>query len=774
MSAYSVISIIIIILLTSVAVGIVYRIVSEKDRAERITYIRNFKKGKCVLVYAIALPLYFIGYYFVKEKTTADMVDAAASTVNDVRDLVILKYRFTGIRALMNDDIWYQTAVYWGAILVFLNAVLFVFSLGQQYMWEKKTREKFMRKHANKYILIGNNAGNRKIYGTIHGGKAAIVDNLSTDQLAELYKEGIVNYPEKNPAAFACDFVEKFGKENADSKEKLYIIVNTEDDSKNIEICHVLAEKIAGISTKDVNLYRRINVLVFGNPQYESLYADATNQSGCIRIIDKYKNIAMDFVLDYPLSLDMTEKQIDYKTSLVKDGIDINVIMIGFGDVNQQIFNMYVATNQFITGTEEDVVIKQVNYHIFDKAHAEYSKNFNHNYHRYQNTFFRYDKESGKYVAKVDQEKFLPLADLPAKEIYHTLDINSPEFYEQIGDIINKNHKGINRIIIAYGDDLENFDLAQKLWGNRFAWKTSEVQIFSRARRENCSEIFCKDTDKIIFFGNEERVLYQMDELDDSRLLKMALKQNRFYQEEHARKKKVEEGDNVELTPEELKEIYDNADRKWFMDWTESKRQSSMYAILSIRSKLLMMGLDYRKIRQENDENRREVGLANAGSMDLGTIEQEEALDWKQYMDWYAHGDLPEIDGDAEGGDPGVSRRVGIDFAISRARNMAILEHFRWNAYMISKGIVPATKKVILEEKNANGKFSNGNNYVYRYHGNITTFDGLVEYRKMIAKRDNCSEERTDVINYDYQIMDDAWWLLKKMGYGIVKLEQET
>lgn len=770
MSAYSIISIIIIVLLTSVAVGIVYRIVSEKDRSEKITYIRNFKKGKCVVVYAIALPLYFIGYYYSKEKTYTEIVDAAVNTLNDVRDLVILKYRYNGIKALMVDNLLYQIAVYWGGILVFLNAVLFVISLGQQYIWEKRTRNTYMKKHTNKYVLIGYNEGNRKIYSTIHSGKAALVDDLSTDQLANLYKDGIVNFSEKKPAEFAGNMISKFGKEHASDKEKLYIIVNTEDDSKNIEICHLLAEKIGSLSAKDPNLYRRINVLVFGNPQYESLYSDATNQSGCIRIIDKYKNIAIDFVLDYPLSEGMNEEQIDFETSLVKEGIDINVIMVGFGDVNQQIFNMYVATNQFITGTSEDVVIKQVNYHIFDKEHAEYSKNFNHNYHRYQNTFFRYDKETKQYVPKVDVDKYLPLAELPANEIYHMLDINSPEFYEQISEIINKNHKGVNRIIIAYGDDLENFDLAQKLWGNRFSWKTSDIQIFSRARKENSCEIFGKENDQIIFFGNEERVLYQMDELDDSRLLKMALKQNRFYQEERARKKKVEEGSQVAMTEEEIKEIHENADRKWFLDWTESKRQSSMYAILSIRSKLLMMGLDYRMIKSE--ESKGTVGLANAGSKDLGSVEWADALSWQQYMEWYAKDDFPEVDEDqSESGAPGISRRVGIDFAISRARNMAILEHFRWNAYMISKGIVPAKKKVILEEKNESGKFTNGNNYVYRYHGNITTFDGLVEYRKMVAQRDHCQEEKTDVINYDYQIMDDAWWLLKKMGYGIVKVD---
>jgi hypothetical protein len=57
-----------------------------------------------------------------------------------------------------------------------------------------------------------------------------------------------------------------------------------------------------------------------------------------------------------------------------------------------------------------------------------------------------------------------------------------------------------------------------------------------------------------------------------------------------------------------------------------------------------------------------------------------------------------------------------------------------------------------------------------RLHGNLTTFEGLVEYRRMIAARDGVSEESADVIKYDYQLMDDAYWLLSQNGYSIVYL----
>ena len=96
---------------------------------------------------------------------------------------------------------------------------------------------------------------------------------------------------------------------------------------------------------------------------------------------------------------------------------------------------------------------------------------------------------------------------------------------------------------------------------------------------------------------------------------------------------------------------------------------------------------------------------------------------------------------------------------------------------MISKGMVPATKDMIQNEKvlTADGeKYTNGKNYKLRHHGNLTTMDGLVQFRKMVAERDTKngtkkSELQTDVIKYDYQLMDDAFWLLDSCGYKIFK-----
>lgn len=62
-----------------------------------------------------------------------------------------------------------------------------------------------------------------------------------------------------------------------------------------------------------------------------------------------------------------------------------------------------------------------------------------------------------------------------------------------------------------------------------------------------------------------------------------------------------------------------------------------------------------------------------------------------------------------------------------------------------------------------------------RQHACLTTFDGLVEYRKIRAAVDSVkynkvvTEQDVDVIKYDYQIMDDIVWLVSRFGKKIVK-----
>ena len=180
----------------------------------------------------------------------------------------------------------------------------------------------------------------------------------------------------------------------------------------------------------------------------------------------------MDFIDRYPLTLFMNGEQIDYESSLVKNDVNINLALIGFGRTNQEIFLTSVANNQFLCEKDGKIQLKKVNYHIFDKERAENNKNLNHSYYRYKSE-----------LADMKAEDYLPLPSLPAEEIFYRTDINDREFYTQLRAVVTKSKKDANFVIISFGDDLENIDLAQKLVEKRREWDIENLVIFVRVRK---------------------------------------------------------------------------------------------------------------------------------------------------------------------------------------------------------------------------------------------------------------------------------------------------
>ena len=226
---------------------------------------------------------------------------------------------------------------------------------------------------------------------------------------------------------------------------------------------------------------------------------------------------------------------------------------------------------------------------------------------------------------------------------------------------------------------------------------------------------------------------------------------NEVYSVEYA----VTHNEGKSVTEEEIRQIKEKADRNWYEKLTQMERDSNLYGCLSLRMKLNLIGLDY-----------------------CPESEEKKGLSESEYMSIYAKNDLPDATYYSVTADGKPIIHYGIVFPDSCRKNLAIHEHLRWNSYMISKGTIPATKDQILNEEvydpdDGAMKKTNGKNYKLRRHGNLTTFEGLVEFRKMIAKRDSVSEESRDVIKYDYQLLDDAYWFLKKTGYKIYKIQMD-
>lgn len=726
MIAYNIVTAICFALLTA---EVVYVIVSFciKDRAARIAFLRSFKKGKCAFVYISAIPLYFIGNIYAD---TPKIIDSFFNAVGSIINLVVLKYDHNSINALMSANIFYEITVYYLFILVAINAVLFTLSLTGQRVWQfaQAVKARFTRR--DKLIIFGFNQDNINIYNSDKTHNKTVVDKISSQDCTALYSQKINYVSSYNHSKYICGIFKEIVRKN----KNYTVIINTLSDEKNLLLCRDFIKQLSDCTQEErKNIFCRLRVYVFGDPQFEAVYGEiVTGAYGCIHYINKYQKVAMAFIDNYPFTKFMDGTQIDYDTSLLKEGINVNVCMIGFGKTNRQIFLTSVANNQFLTSADGKVCLKPVNYFIFDKEKAENNKNLNHNYYRFKNE-----------CAELEQKAYLPFPEFPAREEYCRLDINDCLFYNKIRQTVTSGEKDANFVIIAFGTDLENIDMAQKLVEKRREWN-AKFTIFVKSRALRKEQVFSEE-ENCYFIANENDEVFKLSEITGDSIFHMAQMRNEIYDLEYT----ITHDKATVVDNKLIEENRRAANEKWYCEKSQLERESSLYCCLSLKSKLHLMGLDY------------------CPASDGGT-----ALSEEEYLAIYAADDKPDTTTYSQTADGKKIVNYTLDFARSRRTTMAIHEHQRWNSFMISKGLIPSSKEQILNEttlKKGKIKHTNGKNYALRRHGNITTFDGLVEFRKIITERDNSNELENDVIKYDYQLLDDAWWLLNENGYKIIR-----
>lgn len=704
-----------------------------KKRAERIAFLRGFRSGGCAMIYIIAVPLYCLGYVY----AGGGLLESFFKATSKILNLVVLQYDTSEISLLMEADALYSFSIYLCFFIVLINAIILALSLVSQYAWSVIEGLKVAFLRAPKLYIFGNNDENVSIYNSDKHRSKAIIADLSKEEKEKLYLNRVTYISTSSMEKSA----KRLLKLNKTYTREHFVVINTGDDEQNLSIVRTIIDDIDALAEAErENLLFHLRVFVFGDTKYETIYNDAVSKGhGCIHYVNKYKRATVDFIDKYPFTAFMDERHIDYDTSLIKENVDINVLLVGFGHTNRHAFLLSVANNQFLCRTSDGTPeLKQVNYHIFDRVDAKNDKNLNHSYYRYKIK-----------LPSMKEEDYLPLPALPANESYYQIDVNDEEFYSHIKNIVTKNENDVNFLIIAYGNDLDNIDLAQKFVEKRREWELENLVIFVKARHSH-KESMLSGVENCYFFGNEEETVYNIDKIANNTFYNMAQMRNEIYDLEY----NITHDKNLVFDEAYIENNHITSYKNWFVSKTQFERDNSMYCCLSLRSKLHLMGLDFIP---------KEEGSA------VGLSEEE-------YLEIYARGDMPKTENHKTRINGKKIVDYTLDFPDSKRKNLAIQEHYRWNSFLISRGMVPATVEQIKSEKilRADGreKFSNGKNYAVRRHGNLTSFEGLEEFRRIVAQRDGCDELEADVIKYDYQLLDDAHWLLDKNGYKIVKREK--
>ncbi len=715
---YIVITICLVYMLLLVASFIVKLL--KSNRKERLKMVRGYAKGRFVLIYICAIPLFFLAMRF----TGAGLLESLIESVQSSVELVVLKLEFEIVSALVEKDLYF-------AIVVLLLYGLCIVNLGMVSLaifYQKLSNFALLRKATMKgkevYVVVGGGENNRNVLTTIEGEKIWILRGSERDSdsndFAYVNKTAIVNLKNNR----LDDTLSGIFKEY--NTCTIRVIINTANDETNL----LYTEEVAGLikkidhSTQEIDDARGLHVYVFGEPENSTAFLHFVKEtSGQITYVNKYKLVAFDFVDNHPLTEYMDENEIDYDTATLKSDVDVNVVMVGYDKTMQEILVTSIANNQFCSlGQNGELQENQVRYSIFPKEGSKTTeKNLNHTYYRYC---------IGRKKMVEEKEKYLPLPELPALVDFKEEDVNDYEFYTKVRLAItpkDEGRKSFNQIIIAYGSDIENVDVAEKIATQIKEWGYGEnSHVFVKVNSKELTDRIIKDEYKkvceITAFGSEKDVVYNAHNIIQEGIETMARHRHLDYAVVDA----IQNNDSEE-------EAKNKALKKWY-SWAQPQREANVYGVLALRMKLHLMGFDYKKGEASKEIN-------------------------EEYLLKYQEGDPIKYQGEA--GDKPIVVYTNDFVKGSLRERMAMQEHQRWNAYMITQGMIPSTKEEIMEE--------GSKNYALRRQGCLTSFEGLVTLRQMLAKRNNSTEEECDVIRYDYQILDDVIWLLERNNMALTK-----
>ncbi len=705
------------------------------DRETKNIRIRNYKKGNFLAHYLASFPLFFAAHL----KNGAIIGIAVFNAIKSTFRTAILSFDLELLWPFMEKELFFFIAAALYIALTLLNTILFSLSLFSRRVLNYFALKKIKRGDSNVIVLLGYDEKSKDILSSMARNEAYVkgCKEKKTDVLViteeitdELKEEMYVNRAAYLRADKDTNIAE-FLKTHCANFEKRHVsvIIHTPDESKNLKYAFQLAELAAELK-EDVerefnNSDLGIDAYIFDEGNKDSVYRRVSKISGgAVHCLNKYNIIARDFISKYPLTKFLSW-QIDTEHAVFKEGTDARVIMIGFGSVNFHLFRAFVQNNQFLVmnsdGEPEKMTVK---YHIFDKEAVESEALLADTYMHYEGWF--------KNLSDDEKKKYFDLPTLPADVSFHQCNVNNGSFCDEFKNYLTTSEKGYNLVVVALGDDVSVLNLAEKLASYTKEIKAEKNTSFFVRMREPISTMescFNLDTQsEIIPFGDtaslysyQKITLHEADKIAKDRHLCYAIESKKETVSDESAKR--------------------DALLRWHFQWKNIQRESNVYACLSLRTKLHLLGYEIvEKTEGGPDDSKsffEDYGHGNK------IVYRDKVINQKKLVNY-----------DVEYHKPGTPRT-----------NLAICEHERWNAYHIANGFIPASK----EEYRTEGK----NALIERRkHINIASTKGLSEYAEWQVSEYGCSPFDADVIKYDYQLMDDAIWLLDRSGYTVVKMKK--
>ncbi len=479
-----------------------------------------------------------------------------------------------------------------------------------------------------------------------------------------------------------------------------------------------------------------------------------------IRCFNKYELIARKFVVDHPITKYIPRDFYNANFS-IKDNKKINIVFIGFGKVNYQLFRMFAMQFQFAGEENGRLKSKPVDYYIYDNNESALSNEFR----------SRIEFEFDEIFSDCDFPKPENICEMHVENA----DINSCEVKKEFKSLVGKD--SYTYFIISLDDDLKDAAYARTV--RRLFDDGDNYKIFVRAKNRSGETLNVK-TDSVVYFG-DDKSLYTHESIVDDVLSETAQRLNLLYEmtknesqdeedkepidaERHTQNSTVadkQSTDENEKTAEQkrcdkLDEfLKDPENRKYMLDlWSNLKmidQSSNLYRALNIPFKLAMLGFDMVKSGGEVTE--------------------------KEFFNRYA-----KVDSAKE------CRKKYDDYSVyfgtEPCNVLAYIEHLRWNALYILydfKQMKKSEMKIIEKiKKGKTVKEVEHRNKDELRHGCLTTYYGLddlikFKFERLYGRSEAENVKNTDsrllalseIYKYDYIDLDDLYSSVLTLGYSV-------
>lgn len=581
-----------------------------------------------------------------------------------------------------------------------VNAAAQMFSL----KFFHSIRRRLMLRKKNCDIVLGTGE-NALRYAK--DGAAILIPEPDTDNdtVIRLIEQGYIVLPK--------NFSKKLLASRILRKRRNYNIVCPGKTEENLERIHTFIEyRKSEKDVKNIRLFVEIE-----EEKVETIRKEVIDKSCCKDYITTFCSnelLARRFTQDHPVTEYIPDDFISEDAS-IKPEAAINVLYLGFGSLNREMYRQSVLNNQLAEYKDGEYQLHPVNYHLFDNGIDK------------KEWFIDGLKDALEKMAE-EKDSYYPLPPLPYNTAVYDGKPYDEEMLEKAAKIMRQD-KSYNYVIVDVGDTYKNIETGTRLRSMLSEFFNYHIYIRSESA-------YIENDAQITYLGDIDDIFSHSVIVNDE-LSALARKINEMYTLNKELKGGAKE--NTKL----INMVKAKSEKKW-NEMEQFLRHSNLYAALNIRLKLQLLGLDYKSSG--------EIGEDEVVVTSLEGYYTFKAKDHK-YEDYFVR-----------------SKRNAI---------LAQEKYRWNSFYLLQKilPLPKADVSVIISPKgkpeSCTRKYSKQGDIVK--HACLTTFYGLDELTRDLqamrtrATNTPCSIDEYDYYQYDDQIMQDVTELMERLGYIIIE-----